>query len=80
MRGTVISLVNPLEGQGAVFEPTTAAINRPITDDSGPPAITADFLSAAISAVLVLGAVVVAAMAQLEASESGFWFSFPFPK
>jgi hypothetical protein len=40
----------------------------------------AAFLLAAISAVFVLGAFIIAGLLQLEVSESGFWFSLPFPK
>jgi hypothetical protein len=49
-RGTVISLVGPLAGQPGVGEPVSAAIKRPMIVASGPPAITADCLPAAISA------------------------------
>ena len=70
--GTVISLVNPLAGQLAVGEPTTAAIKRLMVVAKGPPAITADRFAAAISAVLLLGAGVVPALLQLELVESGF--------
>ena len=53
---------------------------RPMTPASGPPAITAECLAAAISAVLLLGAGVVNALLQLEALESGSWFSLAPPK
>ena len=50
-----------------------AAIRRPITVASGPPAITAECLPAAMSAVLLLGAGIVAALLQLELLEFGSW-------
>jgi hypothetical protein len=65
-------LVNPLAGQPAVGEPTTAAIKRLMVVAKGPPATTADRFAAAISAVLLLGAGVVPALLQLELVESGF--------
>jgi hypothetical protein len=71
-RGTTISFANPLAGQLAVGEPTTAAIKRLMVVANGPPATTADCFAAAISAVLLLGAGVVTALLQLELVESGF--------
>jgi hypothetical protein len=71
VRGTVISLVNPVAGHPAVGEPTTAAISRPMVPAKGPPAMTADCFAVAISAVLLLGAARVAALLQLAVLESG---------
>ena len=61
-------------------EPVIAAINRPMTVASGPPAITADCLPAAISAVLLPGAGIVAALLQLAVLELGSWFSLALPR
>src|SRR5215471_2187731 len=80
LRGTIVSLVKPPVGHTAVLEPVTAAINRPMTVASGPPAIITEFLATAISAVLLLGAVVSDALPQVEVCESGFWLNLPFPK
>src|SRR5688572_27759552 len=79
-RGTVNSLVNPAAGQPAVGDVTTVAINRPIALAKGPPAITADNLAAAISAVLLLGAAIVTALLQLAVLEFGSWFNLAFPR
>ena len=60
--------------------PAIDAISRPMTVARAPPAITADCLDAAISAVLLAGAGTVAALLQLAELEAGSWFSFAFPR
>ena len=77
---TTVVLVGPLAGQPGVAEPATAAIRRPITLASGPPAITAECLPAAISAVLLLGWGMVAALPQLALVAFGAWFNLAFPR